>query len=217
MKKFKRIIINAISFVIAMLLLISPLEVLAGTANTANVIESSNKYVDGDSVFYLSHADVQVDDENYYPETANRFEEDKYNQSIDYEYQSSMSKSSDSIPGDPMVYYTQKWLNQEYGNVSGFGSVEENGKTGWNVIYGLLRALQHELGITDLTDDKDLDAWSTWLNERKGSEKYNPFADLNNDGYINGKDYAMLLVEFNNKTSDDINKIIEKAENRNEQ
>lgn len=57
MKKFKRIIINAISFVIAMFLLISPLEVLAGTANTTNIIESSNKYVDGDSVFYLSHAE----------------------------------------------------------------------------------------------------------------------------------------------------------------
>lgn len=47
MKKFKRIIINAISFVIAILLLISPLDVLAGTANTTNVIESSNKYVAG--------------------------------------------------------------------------------------------------------------------------------------------------------------------------
>ena len=31
------------------------------------------------------------------------------------------------------------------------------------------------------------------------------------------KDFAMLLREFNNKTSDDINKIIEEAENRNEQ
>lgn len=68
-----------------------------------------------------------------------------------------------------------------------------------------------------IIDDKDLDAWPTWFNERKGSEKYNPFADLNNDGYINGKDYDMLLTEFNNKTSDDINKIIEEAENRNEQ
>lgn len=58
MKKFKRIIINAISFVIAILLLISPLDVLAGTANTTNVIESFNKYVAGDSVFYLSHADM---------------------------------------------------------------------------------------------------------------------------------------------------------------
>lgn len=54
--------------------------------------------------------------------------------------------------GDPMVYYTQKWLNQEYGNVSGFGSVIEDGITGWDTIYGLLRALQHELGITSLAN-----------------------------------------------------------------
>lgn len=54
--------------------------------------------------------------------------------------------------GDPMVYYTQKWLNQEYGNVPGFGSVTENGKTGWDIIYGLTRALQHELGIVDLAN-----------------------------------------------------------------
>lgn len=54
--------------------------------------------------------------------------------------------------GDPMVYYTQKWLNQEYGNVSGFGSVMEDGITGWDTIYGLLRALQHELGIASLAN-----------------------------------------------------------------
>ena len=55
--------------------------------------------------------------------------------------------------GDPMVYLTQKWLNQEYGDVEGFGSVTENGKTGWNVVYGLTRALQHELGITSLANN----------------------------------------------------------------
>ena len=71
--------------------------------------------------------------------------------------------------------------------------------------------------LMSMNSFKLLDAWSTWLNEGKGSEKYNPFADLNNDGFINGKDFAMLLREFNNKTSDDINKIIEEAENRNEQ
>lgn len=54
--------------------------------------------------------------------------------------------------GDPMVYYTQKWLNQEYGGVSGFGSVMEDGITGWDTVYGLLRALQHELGITSLAN-----------------------------------------------------------------
>ena len=57
-----------------------------------------------------------------------------------------------AITGDPMVYYTQKWLNQEYGSVSGFGSVMEDGITGWDTIYGLLRALQHELGITSLAN-----------------------------------------------------------------
>lgn len=57
------------------------------------------------------------------------------------------------LPGDDMVYLTQKWLNQEYGDVPGFGSVTENGKTGWNTIYGLTRALQHELGITSLADN----------------------------------------------------------------
>lgn len=55
-------------------------------------------------------------------------------------------------PGDDMVYLTQRWLNQEYGDVAGFGTVTENGKTGWNVVYGLLRALQHELGITSLAN-----------------------------------------------------------------
>ena len=51
-----------------------------------------------------------------------------------------------------MVYYTQKWLNQEYGNLTGFDKVEENGKTGWATIYGLRKALQHELGITSLSN-----------------------------------------------------------------
>jgi len=60
--------------------------------------------------------------------------------------------AADEIPGDPMVWYTQKWLNQEYGNVPGFGKVVANGKTGWDTVYGLLRALQHELGIKNLSD-----------------------------------------------------------------
>lgn len=60
--------------------------------------------------------------------------------------------ASDGTVGDPMVYLTQKWLNQNYGDIEGFGSVTENGKTGWDTIYGLTRALQHELGITELAN-----------------------------------------------------------------
>jgi len=55
-------------------------------------------------------------------------------------------------PGDPMVYLTQVWLNQQYGGVTGFGFVTENGKTGYDTVNGLLRALQHELGITELAN-----------------------------------------------------------------
>ncbi len=54
--------------------------------------------------------------------------------------------------GDEMVYLTQRWLNQEYGDVEGFGTVTVDGKTGWNTVYGLLRALQYELGITELAN-----------------------------------------------------------------
>lgn len=63
------------------------------------------------------------------------------------------STISDDLPGDDMVYLTQKWLNQEYGDVEGFTPVTENGKTGWNTIYGLIKALQHELGITNLSNN----------------------------------------------------------------
>ena len=56
-------------------------------------------------------------------------------------------------PGDAMVYLTQRWLNQEYGDVPGFGYVTEDGRTGWDTVYGLTRALQVELGIADLADN----------------------------------------------------------------
>ncbi|MDR6938484.1 glycoside hydrolase domain-containing protein [Arcanobacterium hippocoleae] len=49
---------------------------------------------------------------------------------------------------DQMVLATQKWLNETYRSRTGFGSVEETGKTGWATIYALIRALQIELGIT---------------------------------------------------------------------
>src|SRR5699024_11443956 len=59
----------------------------------------------------------------------------------------------DDLCMDEMVKETQVWLNKTYGKVSGFGKVPEDGNTGWNTVYGLTRALQHELGITDLVDN----------------------------------------------------------------
>lgn len=51
---------------------------------------------------------------------------------------------------DPKVLETQVWLNATYSGVAGWVPVGETGVTGWDVIYGLRRALQCELGISPL-------------------------------------------------------------------
>ncbi|MFE6691656.1 glycoside hydrolase domain-containing protein [Streptomyces sp. NPDC057743] len=53
---------------------------------------------------------------------------------------------------DEMVLKAQKWVNATYKNVAGYNACPENGKTGWPTMFSLTRALQHELGITALSD-----------------------------------------------------------------
>lgn len=54
-----------------------------------------------------------------------------------------------------MTWYItlQKWLNQQYGNIPGFVTVTEDGRTGNNTVKALARALQYELGITPMDGD----------------------------------------------------------------
>lgn len=54
---------------------------------------------------------------------------------------------------DEWVYNSQVWLNVHYTPVSGFTPVDEDGETGWQTMFGLTRALQHELAITALSDN----------------------------------------------------------------
>ncbi|WP_339235558.1 glycoside hydrolase domain-containing protein [Bacillus sp. FSL K6-1012] len=54
---------------------------------------------------------------------------------------------------DEMVLITQQWLNETYRGKHGYNPVEESGKTGWDTIYGLTRALQIELGISEPADN----------------------------------------------------------------
>ncbi|MCY8031470.1 DUF1906 domain-containing protein [Bacillus inaquosorum] len=54
---------------------------------------------------------------------------------------------------DEMVLITQQWLNETYSGKHGYNPVEESGKTGWDTIYGLTRALQIELGISEPADN----------------------------------------------------------------
>ncbi|MGK5627148.1 glycoside hydrolase domain-containing protein [Streptomyces sp. URMC 123] len=53
---------------------------------------------------------------------------------------------------DERVLQAQKWVNSTYKDVSGFVAAPENGKTGWPTMYAFTRALQHELGITSLSN-----------------------------------------------------------------
>jgi peptidoglycan hydrolase-like protein with peptidoglycan-binding domain len=54
---------------------------------------------------------------------------------------------------DPMVLEAQRFINSTYVHVPGIPQVAENGQTSWNVMYALTRALQHELGISALSNN----------------------------------------------------------------
>ena len=52
-----------------------------------------------------------------------------------------------------MVLKAQQWVNATYGSVAGYVPCDENGKTGWPTMYSLTMALQHECGITALSQN----------------------------------------------------------------
>lgn len=53
---------------------------------------------------------------------------------------------------DIWVLNSQRWLNNTYGSKPGYNTIAEDGSTGWETMFGLTRALQIELGITDTSD-----------------------------------------------------------------
>ncbi|WP_433796660.1 glycoside hydrolase domain-containing protein [Actinoplanes sp. CA-252034] len=53
---------------------------------------------------------------------------------------------------DPRVLEAQQWVNATYRAVPGYVPCAETGRTGWATMYSLTRGLQHELGITALSD-----------------------------------------------------------------
>ncbi|HCC3219396.1 TPA: peptidoglycan-binding protein, partial [Legionella pneumophila] len=80
---------------------------------------------------------------------------------------------------------TQNWLNENYSNVNGFDPVPTNGKTGWSTVYGLTKALQHELGITTLVDSFGPST----------AQKYKEFGELS-PGFIgqSRKEIAIITI-----------------------
>ncbi|MEU7044339.1 glycoside hydrolase domain-containing protein [Streptomyces varsoviensis] len=53
---------------------------------------------------------------------------------------------------DEMVRRAQKFVNSVYGQHIGM-TVTEDGRTGWNTMFALTRALQYEMGITELSNN----------------------------------------------------------------
>ncbi len=141
MKEKKSNLNRIIALFLSSLLIVLSANITMVTAQTLQQDNYSEQSASEDSTFVLSKSNIQIGDD-YSPNEADTEEPET----------PSFFSTTDTV-GDPMVYLTQKWLNQEYGDVPGFGSVTENGKTGWNVIYGLTRALQHELGITELANN----------------------------------------------------------------
>lgn len=141
MKEKKSNLNRIIALFLSSLLIVLSANITMVTAQTLQQDNYSEQSVSEDSTFVLSKSNIQIGDD-YSPNETDTEEPET----------PSFFSTTDTV-GDPMVYLTQKWLNQEYGDIPGFGSVTENGKTGWNVIYGLTRALQHELGITELANN----------------------------------------------------------------
>ena len=48
---------------------------------------------------------------------------------------------------DPWVLSVQNWINRTYADIPDIAPISADGKTGWQTIYALTRALQYELGI----------------------------------------------------------------------
>ncbi|MFF8377034.1 glycoside hydrolase domain-containing protein [Streptomyces sp. NPDC015661] len=55
---------------------------------------------------------------------------------------------------DAMVERAQRFINSTYNNgaMLGISKLDEDGKTGWTVMYALTRALQYEMGLTSLSN-----------------------------------------------------------------
>ena len=138
MKGAKKHFSRALTLLLSVLIMLQTVTVPAFAAENAteNVeVATDDASTEEESTFNLINADVQIDDE-YGNETDYISEvqiPDLEQISEETLVENGVSIHSD-YPGDAMVYLTQRWLNQEYGNVPGFGYVTEDGRTGWDTV-----------------------------------------------------------------------------------
>lgn len=112
---------------------------------------------------------------------------------------------------DQMVLKTQQWLNNTYRGKTGFGSVVEDGATGWDTIYGLIRALQIELGITATannfgpgTQSRFRNRWPNGIAQSDGDS--NVYAIIQGSLWCKGylAEYGAITTRFTNSVAGSI-------------
>ncbi len=96
---------------------------------------------------------------------------------------------------DTYVLNTQKWLNKTYNGKYGYNSVEENGQTGWNTIYALIRAFQIEIGISEPSNN---------FGDQTSTKFYEKFKRT-------GKESAIVQQEDGDESSNNVYGIIQGA------
>ena len=124
MKGAKKHFSRALTLLLSVLIMLQTVTVPAFAAeNTTENVEvaTNDASTEEESTFNPINADVQIDDE--YGNEADYISEvqipDLEQISEETLVENGVSIHSD-YPGDAMVYLTQRWLNQEYGDVPGF-------------------------------------------------------------------------------------------------
>lgn len=151
------------------------INVLSGTSSYSIIsaaIEESVPISDEEIAEALSNAEFIYENEDDIS-VSREFDIEAYDNSID-----SVELNASGLVGDKQVCMVQKWLNQTYGKECGF-SLTENGETGNVTIYALRKALQKELGCSDIDNsftDELSDAYSKQILYRQDGVIDNKFA-----------------------------------------
>lgn len=115
---------------------------------------------------------------------------------------------------DEMVRRAQRFINTTYGNGATLGipKLDENGQTGWTVMYALTRALQYEMGITVLSNNFGPGTLSA-LQEKYGNldETTIPSANfcriIQSALYCKGYDGGDIDGKYNSRVKDAVAKL----------
>ncbi|MDR6172247.1 hypothetical protein [Curtobacterium sp. SORGH_AS_0776] len=76
---------------------------------------------------------------------------------------------------DAQVQAAQNWLNTRYRSIKGYEVISADGIPGWATMYAITKGLQHELGISALSNnfgEGTASAYVSKINKLSSSSKY---------------------------------------------